>query len=204
MAVSALIGWTLVIGSVAFAIGAGNPSLARAWTAPRPAFLAIVAAHPSAWRFTTVMFLVSTVLVAAGLAALPILLPDDTSRVLSAGGAAAYLLAALLWIVTLLHRLAVTPHAAAVYASSGVTGPDFDPLDSLNGALFKGFIVIGSAALATLGIALALGGLAPVVIGWGAAILSCILVVGLILTGDMPPFTLYIAPLAFGIVLVLR
>jgi hypothetical protein len=28
--------------------------------------------------------------------------------------------------------------------------------------------------------------------------------VGLILTGDMPPFTLYIAPLAFGIVLVLR
>lgn len=60
----------------------------------------------------------------------------------------------------------------------------------------------GAAGLAAVGIGGASAGILPAILGWGAAAFSALLVAGLVATGDMPPFTLYIAPLFFGIALL--
>jgi len=195
-------GWLLVVGSVTFGIGAGDPYLVRAWTAPHETFLAIVARHPVAWRNTHVLFIGGTVLTAAGLAVLPSLLPDGWPRALALAGAAAFSIAAILWIVSLIYRLVVTPSTANFFVESGALDPSVTALDRLSGGLFKAFIVIGFAGLAAIGVATTAGGPIPAPLGWGSAALSGLLIGGLLLTGDMPPFTVYLAPLAFGIALL--
>jgi len=197
-----VVGWLLVIGSVTFGIGAGDPYLVRAWTAPPETFLAIVARHPMAWRNTHVLFIGGTVLTAAGLAVVPSLLPDGWPRALALAGAAAFAIAAVLWIVSLIDRLVVTPSTARVFIESGAPDAPVTELDRLNGGLFKAFIVIALAGLAAIGVATTTGGPIPAPLGWGAAALSGLLIGGLMLTGDMPPFTVYLAPLAFGIALL--
>jgi hypothetical protein len=195
-------GWLLVIGSLTFGIGAGNPYLVRAWTAPQETFLAIVARHPVAWRATHVLFIGGTVLTVAGLAILPNLLPDGWPHSLALAGAAAFAIAAILWIVSLVYRLVVTPSTARSFIASGALDPSVTALDRLNGGLFKAFIFIALAALAAVGVATTAGGPIPAPLGWGSAALSGLLIGGLMLTGDMPPFTVYVAPLAFGIALL--
>ena len=177
---SHLAGWILVVGAVAFGVGAGDPYLVRAWTAPQEPFLAIVARHPLAWRVTHILFIGGTVLTAAGLAMLPLLMPEGWPR-----------------------GLAVTPTTARVFAETRALDPWVATLDRLSGGLFKGFIVIAFAGLGAIGIATTAGGPIPGILGWGSAALSGLLVAGLFVAGDMPPFTVYIAPLAFGVALVL-
>jgi hypothetical protein len=198
------VGWSLVVGSVLFGIGAGNPYLMRAWTAPQPEFLRIVSSRPGAWRLTSLSFIAATVLVAAGFAAVPGLLADDGARALATEGAVAFGIAAVLWTVALLHRLAVAAPAARTFVETGRIDPAGEPLDRLMGACFKAFIIVGLAGVGAVGIALAIGGLVPALVGWGAAALSVLLVLGLLASGDMPPFTVYIAPLVFGIAILAR
>ena len=195
-------GWLLVIGSVTFGIGAGDPYLVRAWTAPHETYLATVARHPVAWRATHVLFIGGTVLTAPGLWVLPGLLPDGWPHALALAGAAAFAIAAILWIVSLVYRLVVTPSTARSFIESGALDPSVTALDRLNGGLFKAFIVIALAGLAAIGVATTAGGPIPAPLGWGSAALSGLLIGGLMLTGDMPPFTVYLAPLAFGIALL--
>jgi hypothetical protein len=197
-----LAGWVLIAGAVIFGVGAANPYLARAWTAPEPAFLAIVAAHPRSWRVTNLLFLAATILTAAGLAALPPLLADGAPRVLALAGAVSFAMAGLLWMVCVIYRLAVVPATATRFVEKAEVDPWVGTFDRLSGGLFKTFIVAGFAGLAAIGIAATAGGPIPAPLGWGSAALSALLVGGLALTGDMPPFTVYIAPLAFGIALV--
>jgi hypothetical protein len=202
MDTSHVAGWLLVVGSVTFGIGAGDPYLVRAWTAPHETFLTIIARHPVAWRISHVLFIGGTVLTSAGLAALPSLVPDGWSRGFALAGAATFGIAAVLWIVSLVYRLTVTPSTARVFAETGALDPSIAALDRLNAGLFKAFIVIAFAGLAAIGIATTAGGPIPAPLGWGTAALSGLFVVGLVLTGDMPPFTVYLAPLAFGIALL--
>ena len=182
-------GWLLVFGSVTFGVGAGDPYLVRAWTAPHETFLAIVARHPTAWRSTHLLFIGGTVMTAAGLAALPSLLADGWPRTLALAGVTAFATAAILWIVSLVYRLVVTPSTARSFTESGALDPSVTALDRLNGGLFKAFIVIALAGLAAIGVATTAGGPIPAPLGWGSAALSGLLIGGLMLTGDMPPFT---------------
>ena len=202
MDVAHLAGWLLVVGSVTFGLGAGNPYLVRAWTAPQAAFLTIVARRPVAWRITHVLFIAGTVVTTAGLAALAIVVPDGWSSSLAVAGVTTFATGGLLWIVSLVYRFAVTPEAARVFAETGGVDPWIATFDRLNAGLFKAFIVIAFSGLAAIGIATAVGGPIPPPLGWGAAALSCVFVGGLLVTGDMPPFTVYLAPLAFGIALL--
>jgi hypothetical protein len=195
-------GWLLVIGSLLFGIGAGDPYLVRAWTAPQETYLTIVARHPVAWRATHVLFIGGTVLTVAGLAVLPSLLPDGWPRALALAGAVAFVIAAVLWIVSLVYRLVVTPDTARLFIESGTLDPSITWIDRLNGGLFKAFIFIALAGLAAIGVATTAGGPIPAPLGWGSAALSGLLIGGLMLIGDMPPFTVYLAPLAFGIALL--
>jgi len=196
-------GWLLVVGPVIFGIGAGDPYLVRAWTAQQETFLAIVDRHPMAWRATHVLFIGGTVLTVAGLAVLPNLLLEGWPHALALAGAAAFAIAAILWIVSLVYRLVVTPSTARVFIGSGAPDAPVTELDRLNGGLFKAFIVIAVAALAAIGVATTAGGPIPAPLGWGSAALSGLLIGGLMLTGALPPFTVYVAPLAFGIALLL-
>ena len=196
-------GWLLVVGAVLFGIGAGDPYLVRAWTATQETYLAIVGRHPVAWRVTHVLFIGGTVLTTAGLVGLPGLLPDGWSRAFGQAGATAFALGAVLWIVSLTYRLAVTPTAARDVAGGAALDPSLAALDRLNGGLFTSFMVIALVGLAAIGVAVTAGGPIPAAVGWGAAALSGLCLGGLFLTGDMPPFTVYLAPLAFGIALLL-
>ena len=199
---SHLAGWLLVIGSIGFGVGAGNPYLVRAWTAPRPAFLAIVAGHPAAWRYSHLLFIGGTVMTAAGLAVLVVVLPDGWPRSLAMAGAVAFASATVFWIISLIYRLTVVPSTARGFAETGTVDPWVVALDRLNGGLFTAFILIAFAGLAAIGIAIAAGGPIPALLGWGTAAFSGLCVAGLVIAGDMPPFTVYLAPFAFGIALL--
>ena len=202
MDASNVAGWLLVVGSVAFGFGAGDPYLVRAWTAPHETFLTIVARHPMAWRISHVLFIGGTVLTRAGLAALVLVVSDGWPRALALAGSTTFAVAAVLWVVSLLYRLSVTPITASVFVETGALDSSLAALDRLNGGLFKAFIVIAFVGLAAIGVATTAGGAIPAPLGWATAILSCLFVLGLVLTGDMPPFTVYLAPLAFGIALL--
>jgi hypothetical protein len=197
-----LTGWILIAGALTFGVGAGNPYLVRAWTAPHATFLTIVARRPGAWRFSNLLFIAATVLTAAGLQQIAPIMPGGWPATVAAAGSVAFAIAAVLWIVSLVFRLAVTPETAHRFVSGGTPDPSTAPLDLFNGALFKAFIVIGLAGLAAIGLAATAGGPIPDWIGWGTAGLSVLLIAGLAVAGDLPPFTVYLAPLAFGIALV--
>ena len=196
-----LVGWLLIVGALAFGVGAGNPLLVRAWTAPVDSFMAIVARHPRAWQATNLLFIGGTLLTAGGLVVLPSLLPES-GQGLATAGAVAFAIGAVLWIISLLYRLTVTPATARDFAVTGTVDPWVDTLDRLNAGLFKAWIVIALAGLGIIGIACTVGGPIPAPLGWATAALSGLLVAGLLFTGDMPPFTVYLAPLAFGIALL--
>ncbi|HYM82643.1 MAG TPA: hypothetical protein VEY67_00650, partial [Candidatus Dormibacteraeota bacterium] len=164
-----LTGWLLVTGSLAFGAGAGNPYLVRAWTAPQETFLAIVARQPLAWRLSHYLFIGGTVLTAAGLAGLPGVVPEGWPRGLTLAGTVGFAIAAALWLVSLLYRLAVAPTTARGFAESGHIEPWIADLDRLSGALFAAFIVIAFAALAAIGIATTAGGPIPAILCWGTA-----------------------------------
>ena len=197
-----LTGWMLVAGAILFGIGAGNPSLARAWTAPQAEFLAVVARHPGAWRFTGIFMIAGTVVTAAGIAALPALLPAGWGQTLGTGAASAFGIAAVLWVISLLYRQAVVPSTAETFSETGAVDLESVPLERLSGALFHGFIVVGALAIAALGIAETAGGPVGAPVGLACAALGALFVGGLLAFGDMPPFTIYIPTLAMGIALL--
>ncbi len=199
---SLLTGWQLVVGAVMFGMAAGNPYLVRAWTSPRETFLTIVAGHPAAWQLSHVLFIAGSVITAAGLAPLAALVPDGWPRSLAIAGALAFVIGTVLWVISLIYRMAVVPTSARVFVEQGSLDRRASDLDRLNGGLFGTFIVIAFAGLAAIGIATTAGGPIPAPLGWGAAAFSALCVAGLVVAGDMPPFTVYLAPLAFGIALL--
>jgi|GEM_PF-3236454 len=199
---SQVTGWLLVVGSITFCVGAGNPLLVRAWTAQQDLFLSIVARHPRAWLVTNVLFAVGTVLTAAGLVLLPASVPAGWPREVAIAGATGFAIAAVLWLVSLVYRLAVQPSVARTFAETGTVDPWVATFDRLSGGLFQAFIVVAFAGLAAIGVATTAGGPIPAPLGWGVATVSVLLVGVLLLVGDMPPFTVYLVSLAFGIALL--
>lgn len=197
-----LTGWLLVGGAVLFWIGAGNPYLIRAWTAPHADYLAIIANRPGPWRFTGLFLMTGTVVTAAGFAGLPALLPEGWGRALAAGAVGTFEIAATLWIISLLYRHSVLPTMARTFVETGVVDAGSAPLDRLSGGLFQGFIVIGFAAIGAVGVAVTAGGPIGPMVGWGSAVLSALFIAGLVAFGDVPPLTIYIPTLAFGVALL--
>jgi hypothetical protein len=196
-------GWLLVVGPVLFLVGAGNPRLVTVWTAPRDRFLAVVHERPRAWRFTNVLFLAATVVTAAGLDVLPVLLPDPGARLLAAAGSATFSFAAVLWAVSLVYRLAVVPTVPGRFADIGAIDPAAQFAEQWAGGLFAAFIVIGAAGLGAIGLAIAIGGPIVAVLGAATSLFALLLLAGFLVAGDMPPFTLYLPPLAIGLAILL-
>ncbi|HEY5248218.1 MAG TPA: hypothetical protein VIJ15_07185 [Dermatophilaceae bacterium] len=74
--------------------------------------------------------------------------------------------------------------------------------DRLSAGLVQAFIVVAFAGLAAIGVATTAGGPIPAPLGWSVAAVSVLLVGTVVLGGDMPPFSVYLVSLAFGIALL--
>jgi hypothetical protein len=194
-------GWLLVVGSLIFMIGAANPVLAKAWTAPEPMFLRIVGEHPRAWLTTSVLFMAAAVITAPGLVVFAGLLAPGPDAAMGTAGAVAFAMASLLWLITCAHRITGQADAARAFLSAGEVDPLLAPLNRLTGGLFQTFIVVAFAGLAAVGVAAAGGGAGLVAswLGWATAAYSGVMIVLLFVTGDMPPFSVFVPTLALGV-----
>jgi hypothetical protein len=195
-------GLVLAIGALLFAIGAANPVLIRAWTSPRELYLQIVAGHPTAWRLSNVLFLAGTVLTAAGMAELPMAVRVDTegARVLTSIAGLVVAIGAVLWIVSLIGRLAVTTHVASAFvAGTGEATPV--PAERLMGGLFGAFILLAGLGLVALGVGFIVAPVLPT-LGWVSIAFGVVITGGYLVFGDLPPFVVYLATGLLGLALL--
>jgi hypothetical protein len=199
-----LTGWLLVVGSAVFMVGAANPVLAKAWSAPQETFLAIVGGHRRAWATTSILFIAAAVVTTPGLVLLAPLVPDVEASGFAVAGAVTFAIASVIWVITCVHRLTVQAWAAQQYLATGAIDRTTEPLDRLAGGLFQAFIVLAFAGLAVIGVAAATGGLLAVWLGWLVAGFAAAMVGLLYLTGDMPPFAVFVPTLALGVAMLVN
>ena len=180
------------------------PPFVRVWTVPREEHLALVAAHPVAWRIANVGFTVATVLTAAGLFVLAGSAPADEGPTAALiAGAVAYAIAGSLWCAILAIRTRTTPAIAALVAAGSQTEPTETLLGSVIGGLYASFLLTTGAALIAIGSALALAGGAASPAGWLAAIIASLAVARHVTSGDVIPAVIYIPTLLVGLALLL-
>jgi hypothetical protein len=216
-------GWLLAIGSLSFLTGALDPALGAVWSATREVQLRLIHDAATAWAVTNALFLIGTVLTAAGLWSVPeyvdgrgtdtaaetAAIPGTGARagmriragMLARSATIVYLLAAALWIVSLTFRLAVTPGVATTFVASGSLEPAYVLMDRWAGGLFAAFTYLAGGSLIALGAALILGR-ASTVAGWFAVFIGLVIGVGYALAGDMPPFVAYLPTGLLGLALL--
>jgi len=194
----------LVAGPVIGTACLAYPPFVRVWTVPRDEHLALVAAHPVAWRIANVGFTVATVLTAGGLFVLAgSATADDWPRAALIVGAVAYAIAGSLWCAILAIRTRTTPAIAAMVAAGSETEPAEALLGSVIGGLYASFLLTTGAALVAIGSALALAGGAASPAGWIAAIVASLALVRHATSGDVIPAVIYIPTLVVGLALLL-
>lgn len=195
--------WPLVIGSVAFLLGALNPALLQVWTASQDSQLRLINAAATAWKITNVLFLVATVLTATGLWLVPERVGDGGLE-LGRAAAVVYVLAATAWLASLVFRLTVMPDAASALVAHGSPDPTYVMLERWAGGLFACFTYLAGGSLVALGIAVIQGGALSALSGWFAIAIGLVIAAGYAVAGDMPPFVSYLPTGLLGIVLLLQ
>ncbi len=194
-------GWLLVTGSVAFIVGAANPALGAVWSAPPDAQLRLIHEAAIAWTITNALFLIATVLTAAGLWFVPERVGGKGSMVARAA-TVVYLLAATAWLASLTFRLAVTPEAATTFAATGSMDPTYVLMARWASGLFGAFTYLAGGSLVALGIALLVGRTVSTVAGAFAILIGLVITLGYASLGDMPPFVAYLPTGLLGVALL--
>ena len=179
------------------------PPLFRVWMVGRDEHLAIVAAHPTAWRMVNLGFVAATVLTAAGLGILAgrLDLTDGPAGIL-ASAALAYTIGGVLWCIVLTVRNRTTPQLAAMVAAERPTEPAESLLGAALGGLFAGFVWTTGLAILAASAGLAMDGSVGLPVAAIAALVSLVALGGQLLTGDTIPAILYVPTLLFGIALL--
>jgi hypothetical protein len=193
----------LVAGPVVGMVCLTYPPFFRVWLVGREEHLALVAAHPLAWRMVSLGFVTATVLTAGGLVVLAgrLDLSDGPAAILSAA-AVAYAVGGVLWCVVLAARNRTTPQLAALVAAERPTEPAESLLGAALGGLFAAFVWTTGLAILAASAALAMGGSLAVPIAAIGALVSIVALGGQLLTGDTIPAILYVPTLLFGIALL--
>jgi hypothetical protein len=194
-------GWLLVAGAVSFIVGALNPALGQVWSASPDAQLRLIHDAAIAWTVTNVLFVVGTVLTAAGLWLVPERVGDRT-RALARAASVVYLIAATLWLTSLTFRLTVTPDAAATLVVTGSMDPTYVLMDRWARGSFEAFTYMAGGSLVALGVALIVGRTLSAVAGAFAILVGLGIIVGYAIGGDMPPFIAYLPTGLIGLVLL--
>lgn len=201
MEVRPVAGWLLVLGSISFIVGAANPALGQVWSAPQETQLRLIHDAATAWAVTNTLFLIATVLTAAGLWLVP-------ERVGERGATAAraatviYVVAATAWLASLVFRIAVTPDAAASFVAHGSMEPAYVITNHWANGLFAAFTYLAGGSLVALGLAVIVGGTLSTAAGWFAVVIGALIAVGYAVLGDMPPFVAYLPTGLLGVVLL--
>lgn len=198
-----LSGALLVGGAVAVFAAAGMP-LRGVWTAGGPQAITSIAQQLTAWRWANGLFATGLALTVAGLSGVTSLLRGNRPwAVLADIGLATYLLAAPLWLVSLVFRLTV-----AVTVADGVLRgapvPDwYTPLAGSAEGLLNVYHAIASLALIAIGLSIMRSELVPRWVGWFTAAIGIVLGATL-LFGSSIPALLYIPSGVIGAALLLR
>lgn len=194
----------LVVGPVVGGVAASNPALFPVWAAPREKHLALVGAHRRAWVAINAGFMVATVVTAAALAILvgAVDVAAGPRAVLTAV-AVAYAIAGALWCAVLAVRTRTTPALAALVAAGASTEPAETLLGAALGGLFAAFILATTAALVVFGATLAGSGLIVAPVAWFNTLISAVVLLGYLRSGDAVPAVLYLPTLLVGLALLL-
>lgn len=200
-----LIGWTLVAGMVVFLVGAAAWNLAY----ERPLREAMEVIHGERRRraWIHLWMIPALFITSAGLAALPLALETDTSRVLGAMAATVYGLGAVCWIASLLFRLTVVPWAAEQTVVEGDLPAGFQALDAWAGSLYVAHMASAYVSFALLGGAVLTGELLPAWLGWIGVGMGVAFAAGFVATRFSglfnPPFWAHTFTAAVGVGLLL-
>jgi hypothetical protein len=197
-------GVVLTAGGVAVLIAAFLPSLYPVWTARAVDAVGIIAQHRGIWRLANVLFAVGAGLTLAGLAALTGRLSGGPTTTVALTLMA---LASVLWLANLAFRLTVTMRVAGAVADGGTVPDWYEDVNAWTGGLWSVAALAG--ALATVCYGLAIVGAGPVGAlpawtGWLALGIGALMLVLFLVTRDVPPFLLYLAPTAFGVAALIR
>ena|SRR5436190_21673783 len=195
--VTRVTGAVLTAGGVAVLIAAFIPSLYPVWTARGVDAVALIARHRGSWQVANVLFAVGAGLTLAGLAALTSLLDRQP---LPTVGLTLMALASALWLANLAFRLTVT-----LRVSGRATVPDwYEDVNAWTGGLWSIAAVAGALAMLCYGFAVTGSRLLPGWTGWVAVGIGVLMLGLFLVTRDVPPLLLYLAPTAFGVTALLR
>ena len=193
----------LVAGPVIGALCLMYPPFFRVWLVGREEHLAMVAAHPLAWRMVNLGFVVAAALTTAGLAIVVGRLDlADGPRAILGAAVVTYAIGGVLWCVVLAIRNRTTPQLAAMVAAGRSTEPAEALLGAALGGLFVAFVWTTSLAILAITAALALGGSVGLPVAAIAALVTALALGGQIRTGDTIPAVLYVPTLLLGLALL--
>jgi hypothetical protein len=199
------IGATLTAGGAAVLVAAFLPSLYPVWLARGGNAVTLISQHRGTWQLANWLFAVGAGLSLTGLAALTALFNrQPTIGAQPTVALALMALASTLWTANLAFRLTVTVRAVDVLSNGGAVPDWYEPLNAWTGALWYAAALTGGSAMIGYGLAAASGSVLPGWTGWLAVGLG-VLILGLfVITRDVPPFLLYLAPTAFGVAALIR
>jgi hypothetical protein len=193
----------LVAGPVIGALCLMYPPFFRVWMVGREEHLAMVGAHPVAWRMVNLGFVAAAGLTTAGLGILAGGLDlAGGPRAILAAAVIAYGIGGVLWCVVLAVRNRTTPQLAALVAADRPTEPAESLLGAALGGLFVAFVWTTSLAILAITAALALGGSVKLPVAAIAALVTALALGGQIVTGDTIPAILYVPTLLLGLALL--
>jgi hypothetical protein len=177
-------GWLLVASFALWFPAALLP--ARIWTAPHPERLALIARRRQRWQLVNISIAGAAVLLVLGFAALDEPLRRHGAATLADLSLALLLIAAPLWLTSLVHRIAVAEEGAA-----------------WAGGLFLAWSALANLAAVGFGVALLRSGLASSWSGWAAVSLGALMLVQLLLTGDALPALYHLGPAVVGVAILI-
>jgi hypothetical protein len=199
------VGATLTGGGAAVMVAAFLPSLYKVWLANGINAVSLISQHRSAWQLANWLFAIGAGLTLAGLAALTAALngrpstgPLPTSALLLAT------LASTLWIANLAFRLTVTVRAVDTFSASGAVPDWYEPVSAWTGAMWSAAALAGGLSMLGYGVAVARTSMLPSWTGWLAVGIGVVMLGMFIITRDVPPFLLYVAPAVFGVAALIR
>jgi len=181
---SQLSGWLLVASFALWFPAATLP--ARIWTAPVAERISLIAQRRRRWQLVNLAIAAATVLLVLGLVALVEPLRRGGAATLADLSLALMLLAAPLWLASLVHRIVVAEDGSA-----------------WAGGLFLAWSVIANAAVIGFATAFVRSDLTGGWSGWVAIVLASLILVQLIITGDALPAAYHLGPTVIGIALLL-
>ncbi len=199
------IGVLLTAGGAAVMVAAFVPSLYPVWLARGVNAIALISQHRDSWQLANWLFGIGAGLTLAGLAALTALLNRQPGAgLLPPTSLALMTVATTLWIANLGFRLTVTVRTVDSFSTGGQIPDWYEPVNSWTAALWSAAALTGVAATIGYGLAVIGSGVLPGWTGWLVVGVGAVMLGLFVFTRDVPPFLLYVAPMALGVMALIR